>query len=174
MTFEIDVNGRPRTVAVERVGAGEGGSERFRVTVDGRPRLVDARRVGPSGWSLIFPEDGHRSWDVAVAPAGRGEWVVWSPDGPVRATLDGRRARRGSDPGADLDGEQRIVAPMPGRVVRVLVKPGDPVAPRQGLVVIEAMKMENELTSPKAGRVKDVQVEEGASVEAGRLLVIVD
>ena len=63
---------------------------------------------------------------------------------------------------------------MPGRVVRVLVKPGDDVTLRQGLVVVEAMKMENELGSPKAGRVKDVTVIEGESVEAGRLLVVVD
>ena len=63
---------------------------------------------------------------------------------------------------------------MPGRVVRVLVKAGDEVAARQGLVVVEAMKMENELTSPKAGRVKEVSVSEGTSVESGRLLVIVE
>jgi biotin carboxyl carrier protein len=63
---------------------------------------------------------------------------------------------------------------MPGRIVRVLVAPGDEVVARQGLIVIEAMKMENELASPKAGRVKEVSVTEGTSVEAGRLLVIVE
>ena len=63
---------------------------------------------------------------------------------------------------------------MPGRIVKVLVKPGDEVAARQGLVVVEAMKMENELTSPRAGHVREVAVAEGASVEAGRLLVIVE
>jgi len=63
---------------------------------------------------------------------------------------------------------------MPGRVVRILVQPGDEVAARQGVVVVEAMKMENELRSPKAGRVKDVAVAEGASVEAGRVLVVIE
>ena len=63
---------------------------------------------------------------------------------------------------------------MPGKVLRLLVKPGDEVKARQTLVVVEAMKMENELTSPKAGRVKDVAVKEGVSVEAGRLLVVVE
>jgi biotin carboxyl carrier protein len=63
---------------------------------------------------------------------------------------------------------------MPGRVVRILVKPGDEIALRQGLIVVEAMKMENELTSPKAGRVKEVAVTEGTSVEAGRLLIVVE
>ena len=63
---------------------------------------------------------------------------------------------------------------MPGRVVRVLVEPGEDVVARQGVVVVEAMKMENELRSPKAGRVKDVSVSPGVSVEAGRVLVTIE
>jgi biotin carboxyl carrier protein len=63
---------------------------------------------------------------------------------------------------------------MPGRVVRVLVQPGDEVTARQGLVVIEAMKMENELTATRAGRVREVTVAAGAAVEAGRLLVVIE
>jgi biotin carboxyl carrier protein len=63
---------------------------------------------------------------------------------------------------------------MPGRVVRVLVNPGDEVVARQSVVVVEAMKMENELRSPKAGRVKNVQVAAGTSVEAGRVLVVIE
>jgi biotin carboxyl carrier protein len=62
---------------------------------------------------------------------------------------------------------------MPGRVVRVLVGPGDEVAVRQPLVVVEAMKMENELRSPKAGIVKEVTVSAGMSVDAGRVLVTI-
>jgi biotin carboxyl carrier protein len=62
---------------------------------------------------------------------------------------------------------------MPGRVVRVLVGPGDEVAARQGVVVVEAMKMENELRAPRAGRVKEIAVAAGASVEAGRVLVVI-
>jgi biotin carboxyl carrier protein len=63
---------------------------------------------------------------------------------------------------------------MPGKIVKVLVKPGDDVAARQGLVVVEAMKMENELRSPKDGRVSEVLVTEGVLVEAGRVLVVVE
>ena len=61
----------------------------------------------------------------------------------------------------------RVLAPMPGRVLRVLVKPGDGSTPRQGLVVVEAMKMENEIASPKAGRVKDVAVAMGNPSRSG-------
>jgi biotin carboxyl carrier protein len=63
---------------------------------------------------------------------------------------------------------------MPGRVVRVLVQAGDEVTARQGVVVVEAMKMENELRSPKAGRVKEVAVAAGTSVEAGRTLLVIE
>jgi biotin carboxyl carrier protein len=63
---------------------------------------------------------------------------------------------------------------MPGRIVRVLVQPGDRIAARQGVIVVEAMKMENELRSPKAGKVKEVTVSPGTSVEAGRILVVIE
>jgi biotin carboxyl carrier protein len=69
-------------------------------------------------------------------------------------------------------GPQRVTAPMPGKIVKLLVKPGDKVQPRQGLVVVEAMKMENELRARAAGTVSEVRVAEGASVEAGAILVI--
>jgi biotin carboxyl carrier protein len=85
-----------------------------------------------------------------------------------------RTGRAGAEGGANPDGEHAVVAPMPGRVVRVLVSPGDEVAARQPVVVVEAMKMENELRSPKAGRVKDVAVTPGASVDAGRVLVVIE
>jgi len=175
MRFEVEVNGRARTVVVERAGGGRGGSL-FTVSVDGRARLMDVRRVGRSSLSLILPDDGHASHDVTLAETSRtGEWIVQLAGGTLRAVVDGRRASAASGGAAGaVDGEQRVVAPMPGRVVRVLVAPGDEVNARQGLVVVEAMKMENELGSPKAGRVKDVQVSAGQSVDAGRLLVVIE
>ena len=70
-------------------------------------------------------------------------------------------------------GVARIVAPMPGRIVKVLVKPGDEVEARQPLIVVEAMKMENELRSPRRGRVTEVTVVEGALVEAKTVLIVI-
>ena len=91
---------------------------------------------------------------------------------PARATWATRAGR--SHTAGEGGGAQRIVAPMPGKIVKILVKPGDRVGPRQGLVVIEAMKMENELRSRGTGIVVEVRVAEGASVEAGAVLVVVD
>ena len=104
----------------------------------------------------------------------RGECLVQFPRVDLVALVDARRQRRAGGGTAGVSGEQRVTAPMPGRIIRVLVKPGDEVAVRQGLVVIEAMKMENELTAVRAGRVTEVAVTAGSSVETGRLLVVID
>ena len=84
----------------------------------------------------------------------------------------GRQKKAG--PGAQTTGPQRVISPMPGKVVRVLVKAGDEVKARQGLVVVEAMKMENELRAGRDGRVRDVAVAEGQSVDAGAVLLVVE
>ncbi len=81
------------------------------------------------------------------------------------------RGRRGS---AANDGPQQIAAPMPGKIVRVLVAVGDRVEAGQGLIVVEAMKMQNEMKSPKAGRVAEVKIAAGATVTAGEILLVIE
>jgi biotin carboxyl carrier protein len=168
MTFEIDIDGRTRTIAIEPAGSGQPGV--FRVRVDDEPAEVQFQPTD-LGLSLRF---GARVVDAALTEIRPDEWLVQLPGVSVSAALNGRRSRRGGPSDLSGGGECRIAAPMPGRVVRILVKPGDQVAPRQGIVVVEAMKMENELTSPRAGTVREVAVAEGASVEAGRLLVTIE
>jgi biotin carboxyl carrier protein len=175
MTFEVELNGRSRTVSVERTGQG-----RYRVIVDGVPHDIDAARVGDFGLSLVGLDAGagaqSASREILVVPSmARGELLVALDGRVVAATVNGRRTGRGgADTGADAHGEQTISAPMPGRVVRVLVAVGDDVAANQPVIVVEAMKMENELRSPKAGRVKEVAVTPGTAVEAGRRLVVIE
>jgi len=170
MTFEIELNGRTRSVAVERAGDG-----RFRVVVDGTPLTVDARRLGDFGISLLFPGDSHAATAIDLSPGSSpGELLAHLAGRTVPIVVNGRRTSRGGGDAASGHGEHTVAAPMPGRVVRVLVAPGDEVAARQPVVVVEAMKMENELRSPKAGRVKEVEVAAGASVEAGRVLVVIE
>jgi biotin carboxyl carrier protein len=170
MTFEIEIGGRVRSVSVERADPG-----RYRIVLDGQPHVVDVARIGEYGLSIVFDGDGARSREVQVAPAGpAGSQLVHLDGRSVSLVVNGRRARRrGGESGSLADGEATVAAPMPGRVVRVLVGPGDEVTARQPVVVVEAMKMENELRSPKAGVVKEVAVSAGTSVEAGRALVVI-
>jgi biotin carboxyl carrier protein len=91
----------------------------------------------------------------------------------VRAS-DVRRHRRANAASAGLDGLVRITAPIPGRVARVLVEPGQRVARGDGVVVVEAMKMENELRAPRDGVIGDVEVVEGQGVEGGALLATIE
>jgi glutaconyl-CoA/methylmalonyl-CoA decarboxylase subunit gamma len=170
MTFEIEIGGRTRAVAIEKSASGT-----YRVALDGRPHELDAARVGIYGLSLLDRRTG-ASREVQVTPTSvPGELLITLGGRVVAATVNGRRTgRAAADGGAGAHGEQAVAAPMPGRVVRVLVSPGDEVAVRQPVVVVEAMKMENELRSHKAGRVKDISVAPGTSVEAGRILVVIE
>lgn len=170
MTFDIEIGGAMRRV---QLLPDAGAPHRFTVRVDDEPHVVDVR-VTDLGLTLLFVADG-RSVDVALQPGRAGAWAAELGHVTVPAQVDGRRFQRAGAGGpAAAAGELRVTAPMPGRIVRILVKAGDSVQPRQGLVVIEAMKMENELAAPRAAHVKEVHVAEGTSVEAGRVLVTLD
>jgi biotin carboxyl carrier protein len=169
--FDLEIGGRVRRLQVERRDG------RFQVAVDDRVFDVDPRTIGRDTLSLLIQEgDGPvRSVDAIVTSRPGSPGLEVGLDGhtlvATRVSPFGTRAEDGA-PGSA--GPQRVVAPMPGKVVRVLVSPGDVVEARQGLVVIEAMKMENELRAARAGRVMTVRVVQGQSVEAGALLVAVE
>lgn len=173
MTLDIEIGGRLYRASVTRAGRTDG---RLEVTVQAHddpelspPLLLDVRETDV-GLSLV-DADG-RVIDAALAEPVRGEWLVQLPHVDVVARVDGRRAHAGGGE-AQGTGPYRLSAPMPGRIVRILVRSGDEVAVGQPLVVMEAMKMENALTAQRAGVVAEVAVAEGASVESGRLLVTV-
>jgi biotin carboxyl carrier protein len=165
--YEVEVGGRRVQVVVTRSGGG------FAVSVDGRTRHVDAARIDAHTLSLVV--DSVWSNEVSIAPDGvSGQLDVHVGGMPVAVTLNGRRRwGRKDDGGAAGSGPQRLVAPMPGKVVRLLVKVGDAVAARQPVLVVEAMKMENELRATREGTVAEIQVREGMSVDAGALLLVI-
>ena len=113
------------------------------------------------------------SYEVTIVPDSVfGQWTVWVGSTSFAVTVNGRRRRRDLG-GHAATGPQRIVAPMPGKVVRVLAHPGQAVKARQPLVVVEAMKMENELRAGRDGTVAEIRAQEGALVEAGALLIVI-
>jgi len=174
---EIELAGRRRAVDVRPEGDG------WIVVVDGRRLAASVAEAG-GRWSLLVREAGSRtSRSYEIAFEARGAECIVHVDGEAiaLAIVDPRagtwqsRGRAGAGRGAaGRAASSNVTAPMPGRVVKVLVAPGDVVAPRQGIVVVEAMKMENELRAPQAGTVREVRVSEGMSVEANTVLVVVE
>ena len=173
MIVDIELDGTGRRVALRRSGNG------WVAAIDGREVEVSVVKAG-GGWSMLV---GTASYDVSFDPAPDGVLIVHvngvavpltviEPGSPKPTAKAARRAAHSQRDGETGTGQWMIVAPMAGRIVRVLVKPEEAVAARQPLVVVEAMKMENELRAPHAGTVAEVRVAEGASVEANTVLVV--
>lgn len=157
MKYEIVIDGKAAALAVA-----DG-----HFSYDALERDYLAEAVGEGAWSILI--EG-RSYAVrvlgggAVSVNGRVYQVeVVDPRGP--------RGRRGA---GESSGARSITAAMPGRVVRVLVEPGQEVAEGEPVIVVEAMKMQNEMKAPRAGRVASVKAEAGATVSAGDILVVIE
>jgi biotin carboxyl carrier protein len=154
------------TRAIEVTALDDG---RFEVIVDDRTRVVDARPTGAASWSLVID---HVVTDVSVVARGDAHAVEIGGRTHRFQLLDERRMRSGGLAKGGGSGEVRAV--MPGKVLALLVEAGAEVEPGQGLLVIEAMKMENEIAAPRAGTVKEIKVAPGQAVESGELLVVVE
>lgn len=161
----VTAEGRDRTVIVDGPGP-DGG---FRVSVDGVEQQVDAAALRPGSWSLIV--DGHayqvdldRRRGGIAASVGAGEVTLRVEDALHRRLASAAGAR------APARGES-IRAPIAGKVVKVLVAVGDQVAPGSAVIVLEAMKMENELAAERGGTVSAIHRAAGQAVDTGDLLV---
>ena len=181
MTIEIELDGRRQLVTLRREG------DQWVAGLGGREVPVSVIEAGGRWSMLVGPREsgaGSRtSYDVSFESPADGELVVHVNGVAVPLTIIGqpgtpkpwakatRGKREGSEAGADTQSHV-VIAPMPGRIVKVLVRPGEAVQARQGLVVVEAMKMENELRAPRDGTVAEVRVTEGSSVEANAVLVV--
>ena len=175
MIYNVEVEGYTRRLEVQRHG------QDFKVSIDERQQVVEASMVD-GVWSLtlldqkrsrrqsftivvVERKDGARALEVyvngcLVSVKIADSRVSWSQDPQGTTVLD--------------SGPIQISAPMAGKVVKLLAQVGDTVVERQGVIVVEAMKMENELQTPKTGSVVKILVEEGTSVEAGTPLVVIE
>lgn len=167
MHLEILVNGRPRLLEMN-----DGPSETAtrECLFDGKPSRADAREVEPGAYSILI--DG-RSYEVKLEPGADGYHVSVGGRRYAIQVRDPRRLSR-SRGFPEAAGRQKIASPMPGKVVRVLVREGEQVAAGQGVLVVEAMKMQNEIRSPKAGRVVALRAAVGAAVAGGETLAEVE
>jgi biotin carboxyl carrier protein len=170
MKFEVQLTGsfgeKLRSVELERV------EDRWKITLDGQ--LVDADAVEITPHSLSILLEG-QSYEVRLSPSADGVLKIQTGLQEFTAEVTDPRAWRGRRHGTlEAEGRQQVVAPMPGKVIRVLVQAGDRVEAGQGLLVVEAMKMQNEIRSPKGGTVERLHVKEGQPVNAGEVLAWVE
>ena len=175
MKLEIEIRGRKRSVELvpqNSASTPSGGASHTHLLcrLDGQPVEVDAVEVATGVYSIILAGE---AFEVRVQPEEGGLHVFAGGDEFSARVLDPRmwRGKRGGV--LEAEGRQQITAPMPGKVVRVLVQPGDAVEAGQGLLVVEAMKMQNEIRSPKTGKVERLLVAEGQAVTSGETLAVV-
>lgn len=165
MTYEIAIDGKNYKLELNRLDG------RWECALDGEPVHVDAVIARPNVMSVII---GGEAFEVKRERTATDThfWVKsarFAVDIRDPRSLRGRRAK-----GGGIEGPQKLLAPMPGKIVRVISAAGTEVDAGHGVLVIEAMKMQNELKSPKKGIVKQVLVAEGSSVTAGDVLAIVE
>jgi len=165
MKLEVVVNGRAAQLQLA--------SSHYRYQVGQVPDLSSSEKnyslveSGPGIFSILI--EG-RSYQATILAPG----IIQINNQIFEVEIfDPRELRTRSSTGAS-HGRQNIAAPMPGKVVRLLVAIGDKVEAAQGLIVVEAMKMQNEMKSPKAGTVVEIKAKDGATVSAGEILIVIE
>jgi biotin carboxyl carrier protein len=164
MKFEIALDGELHQVELTQI------ADRMRCAIDSVPIEGDALEIAPGIYSILI--DGE-SFEARIEPETSGLRITVGEREFQAEIRDPREWRRRRSSAAEAKGRQQVVAPMPGKVVRVLVQAGDAVEAKQGLFVVEAMKMQNEVRSPKSGKVERLLVTEGQTVNAGEILAVV-
>ena len=164
MKLHVEIEGKPHRVELLQA------RDLSRWFADGHPLDADGKEVSPGVYSILVQGE---SFEVRVERIGA----------ELRATTQGREYRLAiRDPrewkksragAAEAEGRQHVLAPMPGKVVRVLVAAGDEVQAGQGLMVVEAMKMQNEIRAPKSGKIERLSVTEGQAVNSGEVVAVV-
>ena len=170
MKLRAKIAGKEHALELKRDGA------HVVAAIDGRRYELDARELESGAYLLQL---GPRVYECRVrsvdAKGGASEVQVDIGQQVFQITLiDPKRLRSSQRAGAQTDGSARITAPMPGRVVRVMVELGAQVEAGAGLIVVEAMKMQNEMKSPRAGVVASLNAEPGMTVNAGDVLVVIE
>ena len=165
MIYDVAIEGRSYRVELKPKNGG------WTCAVDGEPVELDAVAGPPGVLSLLI---GGRSYQVKQETGASVGFIVLGSERYAAEVRDPRALRSRRAAAADAAGPVRIIAPMPGKVVRVIAAAGTAVEAGDGVIVIEAMKMQNELKAPKKGVVQKVLADVGTAVNAGQALAIID
>jgi biotin carboxyl carrier protein len=164
MLYDVTIDGKNYRLELNRV------NEQWICRLDGKEMQIDAVLARPDVLSLRI---GNLAYEIKSERVAN-DLHLWVGSRRFAAELHDPRSLRGRTRAGEDQGPRKITAPMPGKVVRLLVHEGDEVENGRGIAVVEAMKMQNEIKSPKKGTVGKIVVGEGAAVNAGDVLAIVD
>jgi biotin carboxyl carrier protein len=164
--YEVLLAGKTRVVELSRADDG------WKISLDGKELEASVAEVAPNTFSVLLNGESHQ---IRIAPRPDGTLTLHTGLAEYHAEVIDPRVWHGRRHGVlEVEGRQQITAPMPGKVVRVLVSEGEEVEAGQGLLVVEAMKMQNEIRSPKTGRVEKLFAKENQAVNAGDVLAWVE
>jgi biotin carboxyl carrier protein len=164
MTYDIAIDGKNYRLDLNQIDG------RWHCQLDGREIEVDAVLARPDVLSLRI---GNKAYEVKCERVA-SDLHIWVGSVRYAAEVRDPRSLRGRARAVDEHGPKKLTAPMPGKVVRILVTQGAEIEAGAGVLVVEAMKMQNEVKSPKKGTVQKILVNEGAAVNAGDVLAIVE
>ncbi len=164
MDLRVKINGRIRIVKINP------GASRSEFSLDGQGIAAEIVEAQPGILSVLI--DG-KVFEARIWCAPDALRVAIQGTEYLAQLEDPRQWRRAGRGASGAEGRQNIIAPMPGKVVRVLVKKGEKVTPGQGLLTVEAMKMQNEIKSQREGTIEKISVQEGQPVNAGEVLLVI-
>lgn len=164
MNLRLKINNRVRNVTINK------GPSRDEISLDGKGIAADIVEVRAGIFSVLIES---KVFEARVWRAANGVHVAIGGVEYLAQLQDPRQWRRGAAGSSAMEGRQNVIAPMPGKVVRILVKSGEKIALGQGLLIVEAMKMQNEIKAAKDGTVEKLIVQEGQPVNAGEVLAVI-
>jgi biotin carboxyl carrier protein len=164
MIYDVNIDGKGYRLDLERADAD------WSCRLDGREMEVDAVLARPDVLSLRI---GNQAYEVKCERVG-SDLHLWVGSRRFAAEVRDPRSLRNRSRAVDDHGPRKLTAPMPGKIVRVMVTEGSVVEAGAGVLVVEAMKMQNEIKSPKKGTIRKILVSQGAAVNAGDVLAIVE
>jgi biotin carboxyl carrier protein len=164
MLYQITIDGTSYRLDLKHADG------RWLCRLNGQELEVDAILARPDVLSLRI---GNQAYEIKSEHIAN-DLHLWVGSKRFAVKVRDPRSLRGRTRAEDEHGPKKVTAPMPGKVVRLLVREGDEVKPGAGIAVVEAMKMQNEIKSPKKGSVQKILVSEGAAVNAGDVLAIVE
>jgi biotin carboxyl carrier protein len=163
MTYDVSIDGTTHRIELARA------DNRWSCRLDGREIEVDAVLARPDVLSLRI---GNKAYEVKCERVG-SEVHLWVGSRRFASEVRDPRSLRSRARAGDDRAPKKLAAPMPGKVVRILVREGDLVEAGAAVIVVEAMKMQNEIKSPKKGKIEKILVRESATVNAGDVLAVV-